>query len=115
MMRLQSRKLAVAATVLAGLAAIGGGVAIAAGGDDGADDQPITGVALARATAAALAYTGAGTVTETEAGDEESLDEVEVTLPNGDEVDVQLDENFEVVGSKNDGHDQSDGGQDRDD
>ena len=49
---------------------------------------------------AALAETGGGTVTETEVGDEESLYEVEVTLDNGDQVDVQLDEDFKVVGTK---------------
>jgi hypothetical protein len=90
------------------MAAIGGGVAIAAGGDDGANDQPITGAALARAKAAALAYTGAGHVTQTEVGDEESLYEIEVTLPNGNQVDVQLDESFKVVAAKNDGHDDGD-------
>jgi hypothetical protein len=90
------------------MAAIGGGVAIAAGGDDGANDRPITGAALTRAKAAALSYTGAGRVTETEVGDEESLYEVEVTLPDGNQVDVQLDESFKVVGSKSDGHDEGD-------
>ena len=62
----------------------------------------ITGSDLARATKAALAETGGGTVTETEVGDEESLYEVEVTLDNGDQVDVQLDESFTVVGSETD-------------
>ena len=108
MKRLSRRKMAVAGAVVAGMAAIGGGVAIAAGGDDGANDQPITGAALTRAKAAALAYTGAGRVTETEVGDEESLYEVEVTLPDGNQVDVQLDERFKVVGAKNDGHDDGD-------
>ena len=79
---------------------IGGGAAIAAGGDDDASDAPITGAALARAKAAALAHTGGGKVTETEVGDEESLYEVEVTLPDGSHVDVQLDERFQVVGSE---------------
>ena len=65
--------------------------------------QPITGAALDQATAAALAHTGGGRVTETEVGDEESLYEVEVTLADGSQVDVQLDESFEVVGSEDDG------------
>ena len=108
MTRPSRRRLALAGAVVAGMAAIGGGVAIAAGGDDGANDQPITGAALTRAKAAALAYTGAGRVTETEVGDEESLYEVEVTLSDGKQVDVQLDENFKVVGAKNDGHDDAD-------
>lgn len=62
----------------------------------------ITGAALEQASTVALAYTGEGRVTETEAGDEESYYEVEVTLDNGREVDVQLDENFNVVGSEAD-------------
>lgn len=56
--------------------------------------------ALTRASAAALAHTGSGTVTETEVGDEDSYYEVEVTLDNGDQLDVQLDEAFKVVGDK---------------
>lgn len=73
------------------------GVAMAAsGGDD--NEAPITGAALGQASASALAYVGEGTVTETEVGDEESLYEVEVTLDDGSEVDVQLDEEFNVLG-----------------
>ena len=52
-----------------------------------------------RASAAALAYTGGGRVTETEEGDEDSYYEVEVTLPDGRQVDVQLDKDFNVVDS----------------
>ena len=69
--------------------AVAGGTAMAIGGDD--DEKPITGDALRQASAAALAHTGEGTVTETEVGDEESLYEVEVTLEDGTQVDVQLD------------------------
>jgi uncharacterized membrane protein YkoI len=95
--------------VAAGALAVGGGVAYASGvGDDDAGDTPITGDALAKAKAAALAHTGGGEVTETEVGDEESLYEVEVTLPNGDQVDVQLDAGFDVVGSEGDGRDEED-------
>jgi hypothetical protein len=36
-------------------------------------------------------------VTDTEVGDEESYYEVEVTLPDGSKVDVQLDEAFTAV------------------
>jgi hypothetical protein len=69
----------------------------AGGGDDG--EAPITGDALTKASAAALAHTGGGTVSETEVGDEDSMYEVEVTLDDGSQVDVQLDENFRVVGA----------------
>ncbi|MBA2343080.1 MAG: hypothetical protein H0V85_06460 [Thermoleophilaceae bacterium] len=62
-------------------------------GEDASESEaPITGSALEQAEAAALAETGQGTVTGTEVGDEESKYEVEVTLDNGDERDVQLDE-----------------------
>jgi hypothetical protein len=94
--------------VAGGAAAIllsGAGIAQALSGDDGdpgETDTAITGAALAQASAAALAYTGEGTVTGTEVGDEESYYEVEVTLENGNQVDVQLDEGFAVVDGKAD-------------
>jgi hypothetical protein len=72
------------------------GVAIA-GGDDGRDG-PITGTAPVKAEEAALAHTGGGEVTETEVGDEQAYYEVAVTLPDGSQVDVQLDRDFDVVG-----------------
>ena len=81
-----------------------GGAALASGsGSEGeAPDRAITGSALARATDAALAATGGGTVTGTEVGDEESTYEVEVTLSDGSQIDVQLDGNFVVLGQKSD-------------
>ncbi len=91
----------IAAVVLT-IAIIGGGAgAVVATGGDG-DEQPITGSALDKASAAALKHTGGGRVTETEVGDEESYYEVEVTLDDGSQVDVQLDENFNVVGDEAD-------------
>ena len=96
----RSKKVLLASTV-AGVVVLGGaGAALAGGGDDDASARPIEGPALEQASDAALAETGGGTVTETEQGDEESLYEVEVTLDNGDQVDVQLDEDFQVVGTK---------------
>jgi hypothetical protein len=95
----------------------GAGMAMAASNNGGADksitashkvrdddraDKPITGSALHKARAAALAFTREGKVTETEVGDEESYYEVEVTRPGGRQTDVQLDRNFKVVGSKTD-------------
>ena len=117
--------------VLTAIAAVGalaiGGVAIAgAAGNDqsatGSTAQPATsesendsdrnetdvaigGSALDQASAAALEHTGGGEVTETEIGDEESYYEVEVTLDDGSQVDVQLDRDFAVVGSEADGQD----------
>jgi uncharacterized membrane protein YkoI len=65
-------------------------------------DIPITGPALDRASEVAINHLGGGTVTETEIEDEESYYEVEVTLDDGRQVDVQLDENFNVVGTESD-------------
>jgi uncharacterized membrane protein YkoI len=85
------------------LAGAGTGIAVATGAvDDDGSEQAITGDALQKASAAALAYTGEGEVTETEVGDEESKYEVEVTLDDGSQVDVQLDANFHVVSSEGD-------------
>jgi uncharacterized membrane protein YkoI len=96
------RKFAVAAALVVGAGAASGGAAIAAGGDDDATETPITGSALDNATAAALEHTGGGRVTGTEVGDEESYYEVEVTLGDGRQVDVQLDKSFNVVSSEGD-------------
>lgn len=96
----------------AAAAAAGIGVASVASAGGGSDrEAPIKGSALDRASAAALAHTGGGTVTETEVGDEESLYEVEVRLPDGSSMDVQLDDQFKVVGDKVD-DDRSEGGSD---
>lgn len=83
---------------VAAAAAIGG--AVAANTDDDGTEVPITGDALVRASEAALAHTGGGVVTETEEGDEDSYYEVEVTLDDGTQVDVQLDRTFTVVGTE---------------
>ncbi|MBA2637253.1 MAG: PepSY domain-containing protein [Solirubrobacterales bacterium] len=87
---------------VAALAAIAvGGTAIAgaagAGGDDDAAERAITGPALVKAERAALAHTGGGQVTGTEAGDEEGAYEVEVTGADGRQVDVHLDRDFSVL------------------
>ena len=81
--------------------------AAAAGGDDDGTERAITGDALDRAKAAALADTP-GRVTETEAGDEESYYEVEVTRADGSQVDVQLDRDFRVVSSEGDSDSEED-------
>ena len=88
---------AAAATVL--IAAGGVTYAQARSSDDDGTDTPITGADLERASAAALQATGGGRVTGSEVGDEESEYEVEVTLDDGTQVDVQLDGQFHVVSS----------------
>jgi uncharacterized membrane protein YkoI len=97
-----SRTLIVIAGAAVVLGAAGAGVAVASSGSDSTEgpDVAISGDALQKASAAALASTGGGRVTETEVHDEESYYQVEVTLDDGSQVDVQLDEAFHVVGSK---------------
>lgn len=101
-----------ALTGAAALAVIGtaGGVAVAAGGEDEAEgpDVAITGPALERASQAALTHLGEGRVTDTEVGDEEGFYEVEVALDNGNEVDVHLDEDFNVLSDEVDGDEPGD-------
>jgi len=104
---MRRRYLAIGAVVISGLA-VSGGIAVASNADDDASDRPISGAALSAASAAALEHTGGGRVTETEVGDEESYYEVEVTLDNGRQVDVQLDKSFDVVGDKVDQEGSSD-------
>ena len=108
---LRSRKSrGIAAAVLAvAIIAAGAGIAIAAGAGTDDNEAPIQGEALQRASDAALAHTGGGRVTETEVGDEESMYEVEVTLDDGSQVDVQLDEAFNVVGDERESSDEDDG------
>lgn len=100
-MRTRSKLIAAGAAVLA---ALGGGAAAVAGvADDDATDEPITGDALDRASQAALEHTGGGEVTGTEVGDEEGYYEVEVTLDDGSQVDVHLDEDFNVTSTEGEG------------
>jgi uncharacterized membrane protein YkoI len=99
------RRRIIITTITAG-ALIAGGAAIAgaAGGDDDATERAISGTALEKAKAAALAEEP-GRVTGTEVGDEESYYEVEVTRADGSQVDVQLDRDFHVVSSATDHED----------
>ena len=99
------------AAVIAGTAAVTAGtvgVAGAVSGDDEAEDRPIPASGLKQAERAALQETGGGEVTETEVGDEDSMYEVEVTLEDGTQVDVQLDDAFRVVGTERDTSDSDD-------
>jgi uncharacterized membrane protein YkoI len=96
------------AMVIAGTAVVTAGTVGAAGAmsdDDDTQDRPIPAADLEQAEKAALEETGGGKVTETEVDDEESKYEVEVTLDDGSQVDVQLDEDFQVVGTESDGTD----------
>jgi uncharacterized membrane protein YkoI len=91
----------------------GGGTAYSLAHDDDDDTQrPIPAEDREQAERAALEKTGGGRVTETEVDDEESKYEVEVTLDDGTQVDVQLDESFDVVSSETDGPDDESGDDD---
>ena len=92
--------------LVAVLAVALGAVTLTAVAQQGDDDQPITGSALEQATKAALEHTGGGTVTETEVGAYGAAYGaaygVEVRLDDGRQVEVNLDENFNVIGQEND-------------
>ena len=99
------------AIIIAGAAVVTAGTVGAAralSADDDTQDRPIPASELEQAEQAALAETGGGKVTETEVDDEESKYEVEVTLDDGTQVDVQLDEDFQVVGTESDDDSRSD-------
>jgi hypothetical protein len=112
-MRNRTKLLTVGVAVLA-LGATGGGLAIAGGsGDDTGDSEaPISSDALGPASDAALEHVGDGEVTDTEVGDEESYYEVEVSRPDGSQVDVQLDRDFNVVGDEADSENEDEPGDD---
>ena len=99
----KTKKVVLGVLALAALALGGAAIAGATGGDDDGSERAITGKALDRASAAALEKTGGGKVTGTEAGDEEGAYEVEVTRADGSQVDVHLDESFEVLNQVDDG------------
>jgi hypothetical protein len=82
------------------LVVIGGGTGIAIATGVGDDDTPLTGSALEQETAAALEHTGGGTVIETEVGDGDAADGVEIRLDDGGVVEVELDESFQVIGDE---------------
>ena len=63
-------------------------------------DTPITGAAQYRAGDAALEYMGEGSVSGTEVNDEDGFYEVEITKENGRQIDIHLDESFEIIGHK---------------
>lgn len=106
----RTRKLVLVCTIALVAAGLMTGIAIAAGGGGTDDDAALTGSALDRATAAALAHTGGGTVTETEVGDDGAAYGVEIRLADGSQVEVNLDEAFNVIGQDGD----DDGANDQD-
>ncbi len=98
----KKKKLLIGAALAVAAIGITGGVAVA----QGEDDQPLRGATHDRATKAALAHVGGGTVTETEIGDDGAAYGVEVRLSDGSQVEVQIDENFTATGVEQDDGDE---------
>ena len=107
-----SRKVLLIVAIALVVAAVSGGIAIAAGVGDA--DTPLTGASLQKATAAALVHTGGGTVVESEVGDDGAAYDVEVRRPDGKIVEVQLDSSYGVIGqdTDDDGPNDNDGAND---
>lgn len=95
----KKRKLIAGAAAVLAVLGVGTGVGIASSTDD---DQPIGGDSRRRATDAALEHVGRGTVIETEMGDDGAVYGVEIRLDDGNVVEVELDENFNVTGTEQD-------------
>jgi len=96
-----AKKIIIAVAVLA--AAALGGAALAGATSGGG----LEGNTLDRASKAALAETGGGKVTDSERdGENGATYEVEVTKPDGSQVDVRLDDQYKVVTAERDDEDQ---------
>jgi uncharacterized membrane protein YkoI len=101
---MRRRTILVAGGVAAAAALTAGGVAVATDGDDGPLSHRYTEAQRQRAIEAALEATGGGTANSVESDSENGATyEVEVTRPDGDTVDVRLDEHFAVVVIEGDG------------
>jgi hypothetical protein len=94
----RSKKILVATAGAVAALAIGAGVVWAGS----SDDKPLRGTSYERATDAALEHVGGGTVIETEVGDDGAAYGVEIRKDDGTVVEVNLDNNFEVIGEEQD-------------
>jgi uncharacterized membrane protein YkoI len=92
---LVKKKTVIIGTALAAVLMLGGTGAAVAANNSTDDDSTLTGTTLEKASKAALAETGGGRVTDSEADD--GGYEVEVTLDNGRGVELWLDESFSVL------------------
>lgn len=83
---------------IATAAAAMSGASVGAASSTPGDDQPLSGTALQRASDAALARTGPGTVTSAQTDNDGNTSyEVNVQLNSGGRVEVELDGSFQVV------------------
>ena len=96
-MKTRTKVLAVGAAAVA-LAAGGAGMAIAGGGGENDAAEQVSGPAADQATKAALDITGGGTANSVERDSENGATwEVEITKPDGQTVDVRLDQDYHLV------------------
>ena len=99
-MKMQRKYIIIGGAALA-LSAGGVGAAVAAGGGDDASEQ-VSGPAADKARAAALAeHPGTANAVERDS-DNGGTWEVEITGNDGKTVDVELDENYDVIGVEGD-------------
>jgi hypothetical protein len=104
-----TRKYLIVPGAILAIAAGGAGVAAATGGGD-EGDQSLSGHGAEQATAAALQITHGGSANSVERDSENGATwEVEVTKPDGNTVDVRLDENYELVVVEGDSEDADQG------
>jgi uncharacterized membrane protein YkoI len=107
-MKLTNRWMVASAVAVA--AVVGAGGSVMAAGDD---DAPLTGETRDKAVAAAQNHVGQGRVTETEMGDDGASYGVEILKPDGNQVEVRLDQSYTVTGTEADqdgsGDDERDG------
>lgn len=96
---MDKKKVAIVGITTLVLAGAGTGAVLAGSGDD---DKPLRGDALDRASTTALEYVGGGSVVETEVGDDGAAYGVEIRKDDGNVVEVNLDEDFNVIGSEQD-------------
>lgn len=105
--RLRSKKIVIPTIAAVAVMGAGGLVWSSASADE------LSGTELDRASSAALDAVGEGKVTDTETGDEEGAYEIEVTKGDGSQVDVHLDEAYQVLSQNAD--DETDRDDDADD
>ncbi len=107
--RLRQKRIVIPTVAAAALLGGGGVVwANSASADVSQDD-------IDHASRVALDAVGSGKVTETEVDDEEAYYEIEITKPDGSQVDVAVDENFKVVGQEVDGENENENGDEAED
>ena len=106
--KLRSKRVVIPTIAAVAVLGVGGVVWSSAASDE------LTGSERDRASSAALDAVGEGKVTGTETDDEEGAYEIEVTRPDGSQVDVHLDKDFQVLSQDADDGDGDDDGRDDD-